>query len=166
MEGRKLRAFVIVVLVLGMLIGKSRASFKDCYVKSYVFCIVDPSQTLCSCTTHCLKDCIFPPSPLDVNHPTHSYRDFVLLAVPLLCASLKGNGSIASAVTNGGSGGERRGGDGGEQQRRTVEGTRVSRWRRGDGGDGGYDGEEVTVVIGVGVSRGSGREGGAGEKGF
>ncbi|KAM7475957.1 hypothetical protein LguiB_023200 [Lonicera macranthoides] len=76
MEGGKLRAVVMVVLVLGMLIGQSRASFKDCYVKCYVFCIVDPSQTLCSCTTHCLKDCIFPPSPLDVNHPTHSYRDF------------------------------------------------------------------------------------------
>lgn len=83
MEGRKLRAVVMVVLVLGMLIGQSSASFKDCYVKCYVFCMVDPSQTLCSCTTHCLKDCIFPPSPLDVNHPTHNYCDFCTLG----CAS-------------------------------------------------------------------------------
>ncbi|KAM7478160.1 hypothetical protein LguiA_026373 [Lonicera macranthoides] len=45
--------------------------------------------------------------------------------------------------------------DGGEKQCRTVEGTRVSRWRRGDGGDGGYDGEEVIVVIGDGVRRGT-----------
>ncbi|KAM7468952.1 hypothetical protein LguiA_007135 [Lonicera macranthoides] len=97
MEGRKLRAFVMVVLVLGMLIGQSRASFKDLVVSDVVVMVLS---------------------------------------------------------------------DGGEKQCRTVEGTRVSRWRRGDGGDGGYDGEEVIVVIGDGVRRGSGREGGTGENGF
>ncbi|KAI3455398.1 hypothetical protein Pfo_012061 [Paulownia fortunei] len=59
MEMRKLRALVLVVLAVGMLTGKSNASFKDCYTKCFIFCMIEPSQTLCSCTTHCLKDCIF-----------------------------------------------------------------------------------------------------------
>lgn len=55
----KLRAVVLLVLVVGMLTEKSAADFKDCYTKCFIFCMIEPSQTLCSCTTHCLKDCIF-----------------------------------------------------------------------------------------------------------
>ncbi|EPS62825.1 hypothetical protein M569_11967, partial [Genlisea aurea] len=38
----------------------SFSAFRDCYTKCFIFCIILPSQTLCSCTTNCLKDCIFP----------------------------------------------------------------------------------------------------------
>ncbi|KAL2493388.1 Thionin-like protein 2 [Abeliophyllum distichum] len=58
---------VVVVLVLGMLSGLSSASFKDCYTKCFVFCMIEPTQTLCSCTTHCFKDCIFSDTPQDVH---------------------------------------------------------------------------------------------------
>ncbi|RAL41298.1 hypothetical protein DM860_010092 [Cuscuta australis] len=64
MDVRELRAVVGVVMVglLGMVVGQSSGSptsFKDCYAKCFVFCMIEPSQTLCSCTTGCLKDCIF-----------------------------------------------------------------------------------------------------------
>ncbi|KAK4427511.1 hypothetical protein Salat_1520000 [Sesamum alatum] len=62
MEMRKvsiMRAVVLVVLGVGMLTERCSASFKDCYTKCFIFCMIEPSQTLCSCTTHCLKDCIF-----------------------------------------------------------------------------------------------------------
>ncbi|KAL8043144.1 hypothetical protein ABFX02_09G099200 [Erythranthe guttata] len=57
--GKLIRAFVLVVLCVGMLTERSTASFKDCYTKCFIFCMIEPTQTLCSCTTHCLKDCIF-----------------------------------------------------------------------------------------------------------
>ncbi|CAI9114085.1 OLC1v1014719C1 [Oldenlandia corymbosa var. corymbosa] len=60
----KFRAFVMVFMVaMGMLVGNSAASFKDCYAKCFIFCMIEPSQTLCSCSTHCLKDCIFSDTP-------------------------------------------------------------------------------------------------------
>lgn len=66
MEVRILRA-VVLVLALGMLTGQCCASFKDCYAKCFIFCMIEPSQTLCSCATHCLKQCIFPDTPQGVN---------------------------------------------------------------------------------------------------
>lgn len=68
MEGGKFRRVVLVslwVVAALVLTGQCRVSagsFKDCYIKCYVFCIIEPSQTLCSCTTQCFKDCILPPS--------------------------------------------------------------------------------------------------------
>nr|GMC71179.1 thionin-like protein 2 [Ipomoea batatas] len=53
------RLMVVVLVGMGMLIGESNASFKDCYAKCFIFCMIEPSQTLCSCTTNCLKQCIF-----------------------------------------------------------------------------------------------------------
>ncbi|XP_073049700.1 thionin-like protein 1 [Primulina eburnea] len=35
------------------------SSFRDCYTKCFIFCVIEPSQSLCSCTTRCLKECIF-----------------------------------------------------------------------------------------------------------
>ncbi|KAL1814432.1 hypothetical protein ACET3Z_017006 [Daucus carota] len=64
MEGGKLRSVVLVMAVASALLAVGRAgdtgSFKDCYIKCYVFCIIEPSQTLCSCTTQCFKNCILP----------------------------------------------------------------------------------------------------------
>ncbi|KAG6425376.1 hypothetical protein SASPL_115807 [Salvia splendens] len=69
MEVRKLlRALVVLVLCVGMLSEKSTAStFKECYTKCFIFCMIEPSQTLCSCTTNCLKDCIFQEIQNDVH---------------------------------------------------------------------------------------------------
>ncbi|GER48373.1 thionin-like protein 2 [Striga asiatica] len=50
-----------------MVTGKSSAAFKDCYMKCFFTCMIEPSQTLCSCTTNCLKDCIFQQSQNDVR---------------------------------------------------------------------------------------------------
>ncbi|KAK3028314.1 LOW QUALITY PROTEIN: hypothetical protein RJ639_037776 [Escallonia herrerae] len=38
----------------------STATFKDCCAKCFIFCMIEPDHTLCSCTTSCLKECIFP----------------------------------------------------------------------------------------------------------
>lgn len=64
----KLRAFVFVFVLMafGMFIGKSNASistFRDCYSKCFVFCLIEPSQNLCTCTSRCLKECIFSSDP-------------------------------------------------------------------------------------------------------
>ncbi|CAH9103895.1 unnamed protein product [Cuscuta epithymum] len=60
MDVMKFRAVVWVAIVgMGLMIGQSNGSFKDCYAKCFVFCMIEPSETLCSCTTSCLKDCIF-----------------------------------------------------------------------------------------------------------
>lgn len=64
MEGGRLRSVVAVMAVTAALLAVGQAgdtgSFKDCYIKCYVFCIIEPSQTLCSCTTQCFKNCILP----------------------------------------------------------------------------------------------------------
>ncbi|XP_059290802.1 thionin-like protein 2 [Lycium ferocissimum] len=66
MELKKLRAFVLVLMAFGVFIGQSRASitsFRDCYSKCFVFCLIEPSQNLCTCTSRCLKECIFNTDP-------------------------------------------------------------------------------------------------------
>ncbi|KAI3463353.1 hypothetical protein Pfo_020016 [Paulownia fortunei] len=65
---RKFRTLVLIVMAVGVLLTqKTSASFKDCYTKCFLSCMIDPSQTLCSCTTHCLKDCIFSEIPNGVH---------------------------------------------------------------------------------------------------
>ncbi|KAM3232810.1 hypothetical protein T459_17470 [Capsicum annuum] len=63
----KLRALVLLFLMtFGMFIGQSNASistFRDCYSKCFVFCLIEPSQNLCTCTSRCLKECIFNSDP-------------------------------------------------------------------------------------------------------
>uniref|UniRef100_A0A5B7BAM4 Putative thionin-like protein 2 n=1 Tax=Davidia involucrata TaxID=16924 RepID=A0A5B7BAM4_DAVIN len=72
MQGGKLRALVVVVLVFGMLVGQSStASFKDCYVGCFIFCMIKPSNSAFYCSTQCLKDCIIPKSPQDIREDTH-----------------------------------------------------------------------------------------------
>lgn len=63
-QGGKVRSLVVAMVVAAALLVPGQAgdtgSFKDCYIKCYVFCIIEPSQTLCSCTTQCFKNCILP----------------------------------------------------------------------------------------------------------
>ncbi|KAK6787464.1 hypothetical protein RDI58_015989 [Solanum bulbocastanum] len=62
----KLWAFVFVLMAFGMFIGQSNASvstFRDCYSKCFIFCLIEPSQNLCTCTSRCLKECIFSSDP-------------------------------------------------------------------------------------------------------
>ncbi|KAJ8560700.1 hypothetical protein K7X08_022560 [Anisodus acutangulus] len=66
MDLRKLSAFVLVLFCFGVFIGQSSASitsFRDCYSKCFVFCLIEPSQNLCTCTSRCLKECIFNSDP-------------------------------------------------------------------------------------------------------
>ncbi|KAK4375427.1 hypothetical protein RND71_006104 [Anisodus tanguticus] len=66
MDLRKLSALVLVLICFGMFIGQSSASitsFRDCYSKCFVFCLMEPSQNLCTCTSRCLKECIFSSDP-------------------------------------------------------------------------------------------------------
>ncbi|KAL6584700.1 hypothetical protein OROMI_003989 [Orobanche minor] len=73
MEMGKLRSIMVAVMAVGLMAtGKSNAAFKDCYTKCFVFCMIEPSQTLCSCTTHCFKDCIFQEMQLN---DVHSHQD-------------------------------------------------------------------------------------------
>ncbi|KAL3840911.1 hypothetical protein ACJIZ3_025502 [Penstemon smallii] len=64
--GKLRRRLVLVVMGVGLLLITAEkcscaaaASFKDCYTKCFVYCMIEPTETLCSCTTHCFKDCIF-----------------------------------------------------------------------------------------------------------
>ncbi|KAI5660579.1 hypothetical protein M9H77_29372 [Catharanthus roseus] len=80
MEVKRLRALVMLVLAMGLIVDQSCASFKDCYAKCFVLCMIEPSQTLCSCTTQCFKECIFS-NPTTVNefHEQTSNYDFCKL---------------------------------------------------------------------------------------
>ncbi|PIN09845.1 hypothetical protein CDL12_17575 [Handroanthus impetiginosus] len=90
MELRKLGALVlVVVLAVGILSEKSSASFKDCYTKCFVFCMIEPSQTLCSCTTHCLKDCIFQEIQNDLHEQDSDNLGFCKLGCAFsMCSNL------------------------------------------------------------------------------
>ncbi|MCD7453392.1 hypothetical protein HAX54_020807 [Datura stramonium] len=59
MESMKLRAIVTALVFLGFFAGQSNAAFSDCYTRCFIFCMIDPSETVCKCTTKCLKQCIF-----------------------------------------------------------------------------------------------------------
>ncbi|XP_059641384.1 thionin-like protein 2 [Cornus florida] len=74
MEGRKLGALVLVVLAFGTVVGQSTAaSFKDCYVGCFIFCMLNPSNSAFSCATQCLKDCIIPNSPQQIHVDSHHF---------------------------------------------------------------------------------------------
>lgn len=55
-----------LVVVMAMVLGGCRGdvnSFRDCYGKCFIFCMIEPDKSLCTCTTQCLKECIFPSLP-------------------------------------------------------------------------------------------------------
>ncbi|KAA8541830.1 hypothetical protein F0562_022982 [Nyssa sinensis] len=87
MQGEKLRALVGVVMLLGMLLGQSTASFKDCYVECFIFCMIKPSNSAFSCSIQCLKDCIIPKSPQDI-HATHIHDYCKLGCASSLCSNI------------------------------------------------------------------------------
>ncbi|ONI16010.1 hypothetical protein PRUPE_3G073800 [Prunus persica] len=72
MEAKRVRAIVIVSLVLGLLIGQSTASnFKDCYEVCFATCFPEKKDPI-YCGGHCLRKCIFHPSSLDTQtYPKH-----------------------------------------------------------------------------------------------
>nr|XP_009794068.1 PREDICTED: thionin-like protein 2 [Nicotiana sylvestris]XP_016489072.1 PREDICTED: thionin-like protein 2 [Nicotiana tabacum] len=59
MELTKLRALILILVVFVDQSNASLTNFKDCYSKCFVFCLIEPSQNLCTCTSRCLKECIF-----------------------------------------------------------------------------------------------------------
>ncbi|KAL1810514.1 hypothetical protein ACET3Z_027504 [Daucus carota] len=57
----KIKVAAMLMLLLALVQqSQCNESFKDCYIKCYVFCMIEPSQTLCTCTTRCFKNCILP----------------------------------------------------------------------------------------------------------
>ncbi|KAL3528799.1 hypothetical protein ACH5RR_008121 [Cinchona calisaya] len=93
MEARKMRALVMMVVVMEVLVGQSAASFRDCYAKCFIFCMIEPSQTLCSCSTHCLKDCIFSESQNDLHEDQTNNYDFCKLGCAFsMCSSISSKG--------------------------------------------------------------------------
>ncbi|XP_019195649.1 PREDICTED: thionin-like protein 2 [Ipomoea nil] len=87
------KVMVVVLVGMGMLTGQTNASFKDCYAKCFIFCMIEPSQTLCSCTTNCLKQCIFNSDAKQVeesdDHQQLRNHNFCKLGCALsMCSSL------------------------------------------------------------------------------
>lgn len=54
-------SLLIVCLVLGLLVGQSTASFKDCYKICFISCVIG-GKNLVKCAAKCLKDCVLPAS--------------------------------------------------------------------------------------------------------
>ncbi|KAJ9537813.1 hypothetical protein OSB04_030546 [Centaurea solstitialis] len=55
-----LKVTMVMVMVVGDCRGEEESSFKDCYAKCFIFCMIEPKENLCTCSTLCLKECIFP----------------------------------------------------------------------------------------------------------
>lgn len=58
-----MKGYVKFLVVMGMVVSGCRGdvnSFRDCYAKCFIFCMIEPNKSLCTCTTQCLKECIFP----------------------------------------------------------------------------------------------------------
>ncbi|KAJ9542399.1 hypothetical protein OSB04_028905 [Centaurea solstitialis] len=47
-------------------------SFKECYTKCFILCIVEPNENLCNCTAQCLKVCLTSSPPLSFAIDQHS----------------------------------------------------------------------------------------------
>ncbi|KAJ9537814.1 hypothetical protein OSB04_030547 [Centaurea solstitialis] len=63
MEMKVLLKLTMVMVMMMMMVGGCKgdvSSFRDCYGKCFIFCMIEPNKSLCTCTTQCLKECIFP----------------------------------------------------------------------------------------------------------
>nr|GEV49388.1 hypothetical protein [Tanacetum cinerariifolium] len=62
----EIKGFFKFVVIMGMVVSGCRGdvnTFRDCYAKCFIFCMIEPNKSLCTCTTQCLKECIFPSLP-------------------------------------------------------------------------------------------------------
>ncbi|CAA0839105.1 Thionin-like protein 2 [Striga hermonthica] len=79
---------VLVILAVGlMLTGQSSAGFEECYAKCFVACMINPFNTICSCTTGCLKDCIFRKFQNDVREQDSDGLDYCKLGCAISMCS-------------------------------------------------------------------------------
>ncbi|XVF25026.1 hypothetical protein REPUB_Repub13aG0178500 [Reevesia pubescens] len=65
MEKRRVSTYLMVYLVLGILVGQSKAQGIDkliCYGICFVPCIIPDDSNLFACAVDCLKKCFFPSS--------------------------------------------------------------------------------------------------------
>ncbi|KAK3003818.1 hypothetical protein RJ639_017904, partial [Escallonia herrerae] len=88
MKGIREASLLVVLVVLGMAVGQSTATFKDCYAKCFIFCMIEPDHTLCSCTTSCLKECIFPAATPQTSIHEESLGFCKLGCASSLCSKL------------------------------------------------------------------------------
>ncbi|MCL7040590.1 hypothetical protein MKW94_018231 [Papaver nudicaule] len=65
MEGKNVKMISLMVIVmLGMFVGRSSAFSKDCFVGCFVQCaITHPDKHILECPFTCLKKCIFEGTP-------------------------------------------------------------------------------------------------------
>ncbi|KAK2984882.1 hypothetical protein RJ640_008647 [Escallonia rubra] len=88
MKGIREPRLLVILVVLGMVVGQSTATFKDCYAKCFIFCMIEPDHTLCSCTTSCLKECIFPAATPQTSIHEESLGFCKLGCASSLCSKL------------------------------------------------------------------------------
>ncbi|KAI3789710.1 hypothetical protein L2E82_02513 [Cichorium intybus] len=72
----ELKGLLKLVVVMGVVVGGCRGdvnSFRDCYAKCFIFCMIEPDKSLCTCTTQCLKECIFPSLPSATTMTVHPH---------------------------------------------------------------------------------------------
>lgn len=91
MEKARCRSLLIVCLVLaGILVGQSAASFKSCYKDCFNPCVVSRVFTAAEFATHCLAKCA--KRPVALNNETNSHDFCKLGCAYFLCANISSKG--------------------------------------------------------------------------
>ncbi|KAD6794664.1 hypothetical protein E3N88_05560 [Mikania micrantha] len=121
--------FMVVMCVLVSGCSCDVTSFRDCYAKCFIFCMIEPNKSLCTCTTQCLKECIFPslPSTMAVDPHTQNLGYCKLGCATSLCSNISKAHNPGDRAANAVS--ERRDWRGG-----CVGQIRYFWWRRADDG--------------------------------
>ncbi|XP_024980420.1 thionin-like protein 2 [Cynara cardunculus var. scolymus] len=82
-----LKIMVVVVMVMGGCRGDVN-SFRDCYAKCFIFCMIEPNKSLCTCTTQCLKECIFPSLPSAIDQHSQNLAYCKLGCATSMCSNI------------------------------------------------------------------------------
>ncbi|OUZ99722.1 hypothetical protein BVC80_9063g95 [Macleaya cordata] len=59
---------IVTVLVLGLFVEQTEASFMGCYAKCFLICSVQPFEPIPQCALGCFKQCHHPSSSIDDLH--------------------------------------------------------------------------------------------------
>ena len=97
MEARSVNSLLVVCLVLGMVLGQSTASFKDCYVGCVGICAIQPPHNIFKCGLTCFKQCIKPSSAINIQTNTHYYCK--LGCATSMCANISTKENISKFLS-------------------------------------------------------------------
>uniref|UniRef100_A0A2P2LKX6 Uncharacterized protein MANES_04G122400 n=1 Tax=Rhizophora mucronata TaxID=61149 RepID=A0A2P2LKX6_RHIMU len=107
MEGRIARSLMVVCVLLVLLSGNSIATtFQQCYAGCFVLCAITPGSSTSTCAFKCLKDCIFPSTPVETNNREETQQQFCKLGCAFsTCANISskynpGGEKVASCVNS------------------------------------------------------------------